>query len=120
MTSLPFDMSASSTPDAAAAPDSADTEISSTQRVADAVMDAAEHGRLPHVDRRSRRASNRAFRAVKAQHAADRTLIESLADRLTTFASSSPFLLLHAIWFAVWIPWNMGLIRGLRPFDPFP
>jgi uncharacterized membrane protein len=120
MTSFPFDIRPAAP---AASPDPAhgsDTEISSTQRVADSVIEAAEFGTHPQTDRRTRRASNRAFRAVKAQHAADRTFIESLADRLTTFASSSPFLLLHAAWFLVWIPWNMGLIPGLRAFDPFP
>jgi uncharacterized membrane protein len=24
------------------------------------------------------------------------------------------------IWFAIWITWNLGLIPGLQPFDPFP
>ena len=75
-------------------------------------------GRSP--DRRSRSAAmNRARRAIKAEHAADRTLIERVADALTGFASSTPFLVLHVLWFAIWIPWNVGLL-GFRPFDPFP
>ena len=71
-------------------------------------------------DRRKRAASTtRAFRAIKAQHAENRTLTEILASRLTDFASSTVFLLIHIVWFTVWILWNAGVI-GLRPFDPFP
>jgi uncharacterized membrane protein len=71
-------------------------------------------------DRRNRQAATRrAMRAIKAQRASERTLIETVADDLTSLASSAPFLALHAIWFLVWIPWNTGLF-GLRPFDPYP
>ena len=60
--------------------------------------------------------------AVKAQHAPRRTASEVAADRLTRWAGSTPFLLLHVSWFAAWILWNLGLLRrlGARPFDPFP
>lgn len=72
------------------------------------------------TDRRARRkAVTRAVRAVKAQHAARRSLVESLADALTRLASSSPFLIFHLLWFGGWITWNTGLL-GLDPFDPFP
>src|SRR6476661_5411677 len=69
--------------------------------------------------RRNRLVANRAFGAIKAQHAAERTFIEGLADGLNEIASSTPFLLIHVVWFLIWIPWNLGLF-GLRPFDPFP
>jgi uncharacterized membrane protein len=72
------------------------------------------------ADRRRRRAGvNRAFRAVKAQHAAERTAFENFADRLTRVASSTPFLVLHLVWFGIWIVWNSG-VTPLRPFDPYP
>ena len=71
-------------------------------------------------DRRRRRlVANRAFGAIKAKHAAERTLMQSVADFLMDIASSTPFFVLHVLWFLVWIPWNMGFL-GLRPFDPFP
>src|SRR5687768_3606107 len=72
-------------------------------------------------DDRRKRAINtsRAFRAIKAQHAENRTLTEILASRLTDFASSTVFLLIHIVWFSVWIVWNAGAL-GLEPFDPFP
>ena len=71
-------------------------------------------------DRRLRSAhTTRASRAIKARHAADRTGIEFLADRLTAIASSAWFLVAHVIWFGGWILWNSGAL-GLKPFDPFP
>src|SRR5689334_9884601 len=71
-------------------------------------------------DRRRRRlVANRAFGALKAKHAAERTLILALADWLNDLAASPKFFVLHAIWFLVWIPWNVGLL-GLKPFDPYP
>jgi uncharacterized membrane protein len=65
------------------------------------------------------RGALRARRALKAEHTKRRTGMEILADALTGFASETPFLALHIIWFGVWISWNTGLL-GLKPFDPFP
>ena len=73
------------------------------------------------AERRLRRSAgiNTAFRAIKAQHASNRSQMEVLADRMISFASSSPFLLVHAIIFIAWILWNVpGL--GLPQFDPYP
>ena len=75
---------------------------------------------LDNSDRRRRRGvANRAFRAIKAQRASQRSWIEAVADSLNYVASSTPFLVLHVLWFFVWILWNTGTI-GLEPFDPFP
>jgi uncharacterized membrane protein len=74
-------------------------------------------------DRRRRRGvANRAFRALKAQRNAQRDWIEVVADALNYMASSTPFLVLHVLWFTAWILWNTGALGslGLRPFDPFP
>lgn len=80
---------------------------------------ALEDGPRP-TERRLRRAvMSRAFRAMKAQKAADRTATERLADWLTDVAGSTAFLIFHVVWFATWLVWNVGLL-GLRPFDPFP
>ncbi len=71
-------------------------------------------------DRRRRKlVANRAFGALKAKHAAERTLILAMADWLNDVAASPVFFVLHVVWFLVWIPWNVGLL-GLRPFDPYP
>jgi uncharacterized membrane protein len=83
--------------------------------------DRRSSSREPTQERRQRAVgTHRAVRSLKARHAAKRSRLETVADRLTRVASSGYFLLFHAIWFAVWVLWNSGLIPGLRPFDPFP
>jgi uncharacterized membrane protein len=91
------------------------------EAVADVMAEgAAASPALDLPDRRQRSiATKRARRALKAQHAARRTAMEVLADRLTRVASTGSFLLVHALWFIVWILWNTGKL-GLQPFDPYP
>ena len=60
-----------------------------------------------------------ARRSLAAQHAAQRSRIEVIADRLTRMAASTPFLVFHVVWFGAWILINTGLV-GVTPFDPFP
>jgi uncharacterized membrane protein len=73
----------------------------------------------PVQERRTRRSSLRsAFRAVKAQHAASRTRMEVMAERLTIWASSTWFLWAHVAWFAIWLIWNAGVL--VAGWDPFP
>jgi uncharacterized membrane protein len=73
----------------------------------------------PAERRRRRFVANRAFGAIKAQYGADRTVMQTVADRLNDIASSPRFLAVHALWFTLWITWNSGAI-GLEPFDPYP
>jgi uncharacterized membrane protein len=71
-------------------------------------------------ERRKRRyVANLAFGAIKAQQSAHRTFLERFVDRLNEIASSTGFLVVHLVWFVVWILWNTGLL-GLRKFDPYP
>jgi uncharacterized membrane protein len=71
-------------------------------------------------ERRKRRTvANLAIGAIKAQHAAYRSPLERFVDRLNAIAGSTPFLMVHVVWFAIWILWNTGLL-GLRKFDPYP
>lgn len=70
-------------------------------------------------DRRRRGVANRAFKAIKAQRNSSRTWIEVVADWLNYAAASTSFLVLHALWFLLWICWNTGVF-GARPFDPYP
>jgi len=73
------------------------------------------------AERRMRRSTgiNTAFRAIKAQHAANRSAMEVLADRMIGIASSTPFLVVHAVLFVAWIVWNVPG-TGLPKFDPYP
>jgi uncharacterized membrane protein len=44
---------------------------------------------------------------------------DRLADRITGFAGSMPFVYLHVLWFTGWIALGRGSF-GTTPFDPFP
>lgn len=71
-------------------------------------------------DRRRRRlVANRAFGAIKAQHAANRSWIDTIAEGLNLVASSTSFLVIHVLLFTTWILWNTGVL-GFREFDPYP
>ena len=49
-----------------------------------------------------------------------RSTAEHVADKITTFAGSTPFIIFHIAWFGGWILVNLRLITGISPFDPFP
>ena len=85
------------------------------------VKDTVTGEETPGVERRTRRSAgiNRAFRAIKAEHASQRTRLDLLSETLTRIASSGTFLVVHIAWFSGWIAWNTGLL-GIPPFDPFP
>jgi len=72
-------------------------------------------------ERRTKRryVANLAFGAIKAQQAAHRTPLERFVDWLNDVASSTWFLVVHVLWFFVWILWNTGVLH-LREFDPYP
>jgi uncharacterized membrane protein len=44
---------------------------------------------------------------------------DRLADWITGFAGSMPFVYLHVLWFGVWVALNRGIF-GITPFDRFP
>jgi uncharacterized membrane protein len=83
--------------------------------------DRRSPSRQPSPERRQRAVgTNRAVRALKARHAAKRSRLETIADRLTRVASSGYFLAAHVAWFGAWVLWNTGVLPGPEPFDPFP
>jgi uncharacterized membrane protein len=50
-----------------------------------------------------------------------RSLVDRVSDRITAFAGSITFVVLHVVWFAAWVLWNRGLeAAGRTPFDPYP
>jgi len=53
---------------------------------------------------------------MEAESSARRSALDKLSDRVSAFASSPPFLLIHVVWFATWIALNA------RPdaMDPYP
>jgi uncharacterized membrane protein len=49
-----------------------------------------------------------------------RSKTEQVSDWIACTAASGPVLVLHVLWFGAWVVVNAGVIRGIRPFDPFP
>jgi len=60
------------------------------------------------------------FRSIKAQADAKRTLMERLADFMTSKFGSTTFLFFNVGLFALWLIINLEYIEGVIPFDPFP
>jgi uncharacterized membrane protein len=50
----------------------------------------------------------------------NRSTTDKLADWIGGFSGSVWFVALHLLVYGLWIPVNLKLIPGLRPFDPYP
>lgn len=48
-----------------------------------------------------------------------RTVRDRIADLVTRFAGSIPFIYFHVLWFGIWVLMNLE-IGGFPAFDPFP
>lgn len=59
-----------------------------------------------------------AMRQHQAARVANAPLADRVAGRITCFAGSMRFVLLHLLLFGGWIAINTGMIPGLPPFDP--
>lgn len=60
------------------------------------------------------------FKSFEAKSLRSRSTLTQISDKLTAFCGSSFFLVSHIIFFSIWIPVNLDLIKGVPPFDPFP
>ncbi|MDZ4289271.1 MAG: DUF1003 domain-containing protein [Prosthecobacter sp.] len=49
-----------------------------------------------------------------------RSRVQKAADWIAEFAGSITFLLLHVVWFGLWLGLNTFHIPGIPQFDPFP
>ncbi len=71
----------------------------------------------------STRAVDQNIRAVKQWEKAalrDRSYAERFADWITRAAATGPVVIGHLLWFTLWIVVNLGLVPGVKAFDPFP
>jgi uncharacterized membrane protein len=84
-----------------------------------AILDAGLLDATQEERRKRRYVANLAFGAIKAQHAAHRSLLERFVDKLNEVASSTAFLVVHVLAFTIWLLWNTGQM-GLKPIDPYP
>jgi uncharacterized membrane protein len=60
------------------------------------------------------------FRSVKAKFDARRNFVEKIADWMTSAFGSFWFLLWNGIFFTAWIFINIGEIKFIPTFDPYP
>src|SRR6185503_12981184 len=60
------------------------------------------------------------FRYVREELLAKARWHELLADRVTAFVGKPHFLVVHAVWFAIWIAVNTGIVAMYAHFDEYP
>jgi uncharacterized membrane protein len=58
------------------------------------------------------------MRERRAAEESEAALSERISDRVTRFAGSMTFVVIHALLYGSWIAINLGAIPGVRPFDP--
>lgn len=75
--------------------------------------------RFPSYKERLRRHQEK-IESFRKEHDLKRTFYDRLSDEVTEFSGSFVFVVLHILFFAVWIMINANLIPGLIAFDPFP
>ena len=61
-----------------------------------------------------------ATRNANEESADRRTLVQKGADWIAEFAGSITFLMLHVVWFGLWLLLNSVKIPGVPQWDPFP
>jgi uncharacterized membrane protein len=49
-----------------------------------------------------------------------RSTAARVSDAVCRYAGSGLFILIHIAWFATWVLINVGAVKGITPFDPFP
>ena len=78
---------------------------------------------LAQMSRETRRADelirSRVTRNVNAEVMEHLTTVERIADWISWFSGSMPFLTINAVWFGGWIVINTVDV-GVRQFDPYP
>jgi uncharacterized membrane protein len=57
---------------------------------------------------------------LEEQALENRPLGARVAERITAIASNPWFVLVHVTFYAAWIVINVGAVRVIKPFDPFP
>ena len=62
----------------------------------------------------------RILHSIKAKADAKRTVMEKMADWMTSSFGSNAFLFFNVILFTAWILINTGQIKFISAFDPFP
>jgi len=60
------------------------------------------------------------FKYVREELQEEARWHETLAERATSFIGKPQFLVVHVLWFLLWIALNTGVIAMVRAFDAYP
>jgi uncharacterized membrane protein len=58
--------------------------------------------------------------AIEEEARSNRPLSDRLSDAIANFVGSIPFVVVHLIWFVIWVAINTGWLLGKLKFDPYP
>ena len=61
-----------------------------------------------------------AIKAWERESLLSRSRAEQIADWIAGTGAGGPVLVLHVLWFGLWVSANLGWIPGVTPFDRFP
>lgn len=54
----------------------------------------------------------------RAREASAASLSQKISDQVTRFAGSMTFVVVHAVAYGLWLTVNLGIVPGVKPFDP--
>ena|SRR5436190_11211914 len=57
---------------------------------------------------------------LERDHLARRSISARVGDAIAAVAGQTWFIVVHAVWFTIWMFLNSKAVSGLPPFDPFP
>ena len=66
------------------------------------------------------RANIRTVAEIESKYLQQRSAGEKLGDTISHFSGTMAFFVWNIIWYVAWILVNVGVVPGLRPFDPYP
>ena len=89
--------------------------MSRTQAPIESSQDKAHSGPDPVAQK-----NIEAIARLEKKSAQRHTLGERIAEMVTRVAGGVVFIVIHVVWFIVWISANMGIVPGVTPWDPFP
>lgn len=58
--------------------------------------------------------------ALEEEALSKRTISDRISDGIANFVGSIPFVVVHLVWFVIWVAINMGWLFGKLKFDPYP
>jgi uncharacterized membrane protein len=58
--------------------------------------------------------------SLKAREDRKRTVDQRLSDAITKGFGNIYFLIGNLVWFSGWLILNLGFVKGVEPFDPYP